>query len=106
MSLESAKAFMERMKTDEDFRKKVTECKDSEARKAFVIKEGFDFTKDEIKVSRLELSNDELDSVVGGVCWDYGQDVHGGGGCWDATVSWCGATGTPGWCGDGKVFII
>lgn len=28
MSLESAKAFVERMKTDEDFGKKINECKD------------------------------------------------------------------------------
>jgi len=33
MSMESAKAYIERMKTDEDFRKKVTECKDTDTRK-------------------------------------------------------------------------
>ncbi len=36
MSIESAKTFIEKSKTDEDFAKQVKECKDAEARKAFV----------------------------------------------------------------------
>jgi predicted ribosomally synthesized peptide with nif11-like leader len=65
MSMESAKAFMERMKTDEDFRKKVSEYKDAETRKDFVAKEGFDFTSDELKGAGMELSNEELSSISG-----------------------------------------
>ncbi|MEQ8192203.1 MAG: Nif11-like leader peptide family natural product precursor [Candidatus Eremiobacterota bacterium] len=66
MSMESAKAFMERMKTDEDFRNKVNECKDQEARKALVISEGYNFTKDDIELMKAELSDDVLSEVSGG----------------------------------------
>jgi predicted ribosomally synthesized peptide with nif11-like leader len=71
MSIDSAKAFFERMKTDEDFRKKVTECKDNEARKAFAKKEGFDFSVEQLKAVTGELSEDALNSVVGGKWCDY-----------------------------------
>lgn len=66
MSLQAAKAFIERMKTDEDFRKRVTECKDAETRQACVFKEGFDFTKEELKSVKAELGDDELQRVAGG----------------------------------------
>lgn len=66
MSVESAKKFMERMKTDEAFANKVKECKDNEARMAFVKGAGFDFTIEEIKGIQGELSDDELDAVAGG----------------------------------------
>ena len=68
MSVESAKSFMEKIKTDEEFAKKVKECKDAEARMAFVKAEGFDFTVEEIKGIQGELSDDELDAVAGGGC--------------------------------------
>jgi predicted ribosomally synthesized peptide with nif11-like leader len=63
--MESAKAFIEKMNTDEDFRKKVTECKDNEARKAFVLKEGYDFTADDLKLE--ELSDSELGELAAGI---------------------------------------
>lgn len=77
MSIESAKAFIERMKTDEEFRNRVTKAETAEARKAIVEAEGFDFTKDEIEKVRIELSDDELDLVTGGgasctSAWDQG----------------------------------
>jgi predicted ribosomally synthesized peptide with nif11-like leader len=74
--MESAKAFMERMKNDEDFRKKVTECKDNEARKAFVLKEGFDFAVDEMKEEIGELTDEDLEGVAGGLypqCKQWGM---------------------------------
>jgi len=66
MSLESAKAFMERMKTDEDFMKNVMKCKDKESRIQFVNAAGFNFSADEINMELQSLSDDEIDSVVGG----------------------------------------
>jgi predicted ribosomally synthesized peptide with nif11-like leader len=66
MSMESAKSFFERMKTDEDFRKQVTECKDTEARKSYVKKAGFDFTIEELKAHTGELADAELDKVAAG----------------------------------------
>ena len=69
MSIESAKAFLERMKTDEDFAKKVTACKDSDRRMAFIKGEGFDFTVAEISTVKGELSDEDLDLVAGGDTW-------------------------------------
>jgi predicted ribosomally synthesized peptide with nif11-like leader len=73
MSVESAKAFIERVKNDEDFKKKVFEIKEKQERKDLVKAEGFDFTADELKeASGGELSEDELDSVAGGLmCFNF-----------------------------------
>lgn len=67
MSIEAAKSFIERMKTDEEFAKKVTACKDAEARMAVVREAGFDFTAAEIKETGPALTDDELSRVIGGL---------------------------------------
>ncbi|MBT3259157.1 MAG: Nif11-like leader peptide family natural product precursor [Deltaproteobacteria bacterium] len=66
MSIESAKAFLERMRNDEDFRNSVVEIATSEERMEYVKGAGFDFTKDEIANLKGELSDDDLDNVAGG----------------------------------------
>lgn len=66
MSIESAKAFMERMKTDEDFRKEITDCKDADTRMKLVEENGFNFSKEELNSSNDELNEDELAAVAGG----------------------------------------
>ncbi len=66
MSLESAKAYIEKMKTDIDFREKVNECKNTEERTKVVKESGFDFTAQEIKSFIDELTDDELSTVAGG----------------------------------------
>ena len=71
MSIESAKAFIEKMKTDEEFAKKVKECKDGAARMAFAKGSGFEFTVEEIKLEG-ELSDEDLDAVAGGGCIKMG----------------------------------
>ena len=53
MSLESAKLFIDRMNTDEDFAKKVTQCKDKKARMSFVREAGFNFTPEMVKEASL-----------------------------------------------------
>ena len=58
MSLESAKEFIERVKTDEEFAKQVASRKDEELMK-FV-------SEQEVKQIAEELSDDELESVAGG----------------------------------------
>lgn len=68
MSIESAKAYVEKFKADGEFAKKVMACKDKEERKAFVKEAGFDFTAEEIKQVGTELSDSELDAVAGGGC--------------------------------------
>ncbi|MFC1680141.1 Nif11-like leader peptide family natural product precursor [Elusimicrobiota bacterium] len=71
MSLESAKAFIERMKTDETFVKKIVGCKTAEARLELVKAEGFDFIDKEIKEASSELSPEDLERVSGGGCAWY-----------------------------------
>lgn len=66
MSLESAKSFMERVRTDEVFAKQVRECEDGDSRMALAIAQGFDFTAQEMEEAKKELSNEELDSIAGG----------------------------------------
>ncbi|CDX00147.1 Bacteriocin propeptide [Desulfitobacterium hafniense] len=68
MSIESAKAFMEKMKTDQDFAKKVMAAKDAEERRALVREDGFDFSTAELKELGGEMSDSELDAVAGGSC--------------------------------------
>mgnify|MGYP003594433388 CR=1 FL=1 len=67
MSVEAAKACIERIKTDEDFAKKVGECKTKEERIEFVRSIGYDFTYAEFHEVTGELTDDELDSIAGGV---------------------------------------
>lgn len=67
MSMESAKAFYERMKTDEEFAKKVTACKDTETRMDLIKLEGYDFTPADFVSLNTELSEEELDAVSGGI---------------------------------------
>lgn len=67
MSMESAKAFIERMKTDEDFAKKIMAENNNDDRMELASCEGFTFTKDEIGQYSEELSDTELDNISGGV---------------------------------------
>jgi predicted ribosomally synthesized peptide with nif11-like leader len=59
MSIESAKAFLERLQNDEDFRKAVGEIATAEERMEFVKGAGFDFTKEEIKSDQVELREED-----------------------------------------------
>ncbi len=66
MSIERAKAFMERMKTDGDFKKEVGEKSSGEDRMQFVKVNGFDFSKEEFEQVKSELSEEELEQIGGG----------------------------------------
>ncbi len=68
MSTESAKAFIERVQNDEDFRKELGERASAEERIKFAKARGFDFTKDEIEELQDTLTDDELESVAAGGC--------------------------------------
>ena len=48
MSIESAKAFVERIKTDGEFRRRIVEAESPEVRTRIMKYEGFDFTKEEL----------------------------------------------------------
>ncbi|MGV8161699.1 MAG: Nif11-like leader peptide family natural product precursor [Candidatus Nanoarchaeia archaeon] len=66
MSIESAKAYIQRMKTDEEFRNRILNCKDKEERMLLVREEGFEFSRKEIaQVSNL-LNGDILQQIAGG----------------------------------------
>jgi len=66
MSLEGAKAFMERIKTDDEFGKKFAECKDHELRMTFVKQAGYDFTGDDLELAMVEISESDLNGISGG----------------------------------------
>ncbi len=66
MSIENAKAFVERMKTDENFRKKVGEKSSPDDRMKFAKESGYDFSKDELEQVKSELSEDELEKIGAG----------------------------------------
>jgi len=68
MSIESAKAFIEKVKNDEEFKNKLGEFKDGQERLEFAKQAGFDFTADDIAKVKAEqgLTDAELDGVAGG----------------------------------------
>ena len=65
MSQEAAKAFIERMKSDEAFRARVMAEEGVEARMALITAEGFDCSAEEIGALQ-EMNEAELDGVAGG----------------------------------------
>lgn len=71
MSIESVKAYIERLKTDEEFQERVKAAADKEARAALVKAEGFDFSEEDVKEVTKQLSDTELEQIVaGGWCYD------------------------------------
>ena len=67
MSVESAKKFLEKYKSDEAFAKSVNEAKSAEERNKIILGAGFDFTQAELNECRGgELSDADLDAVAGG----------------------------------------
>jgi len=62
--------FIERMKTDENFKNRVTGAETAEARRAIVDQEDFDLTREEISSVTSQLSDKEVDAVARGwMCW-------------------------------------
>ncbi len=66
MSIDSAKAFLERDKRDARFRKKVGEIATKEERMEYVESAGYEFTNEEFQQAEGELSDLDLDAVAGG----------------------------------------
>ena len=73
MSEDQARAFIERMKSDEAFRAKVMAEEDVEARLALIHAEGFDFSVEEMAALQ-EVDDAELGGAVSG------GEVSGAGG--------------------------
>ncbi|GEM_PF-692775 len=55
MSMESARAFVERIKNDAEFVEELRKCKDLQEKKELIESEGYDFTADEIEKVKNEL---------------------------------------------------
>lgn len=55
MSIESAKAYMRRMRDDPEFRKKVNDRTDNDENWKFLQAEGYDFTIEDFKNAQDEL---------------------------------------------------
>ncbi len=70
MSVESAKSFVERIKTDSAFKQQLANAPDNEARRKIVSEAGYNFTKEDILQLPNELTDEELNRVSGGDC-DY-----------------------------------
>ncbi len=67
MSLDQARLFIEKMKSDEAFAKRVMAIEDVAGRLACIQSEGFDCSETEIKEVSGELDDAQLDGVDGGV---------------------------------------
>ncbi len=64
MSMKSAKEFIQRLKNDDEFLKRVRECKDVEERTALVKAEGFEFTRDEINNLKDTLTDADVRGTI------------------------------------------
>ncbi len=81
MSLDSAKHFITKIKSDQSFADSLKKTKPLD-RKQFITNAGFDFTDAELKEVREEISDEELNAVAGGT-WhpDCTTDGHCGKAC-------------------------
>ena len=66
MSLDHARAFIEKIKSDDEFRDRIGAIEEVDGRVAAARCAGFDFTEAEVKEVQSELSDFELDNAAGG----------------------------------------
>jgi len=66
MSIESAKAFLRRIKDDEELAKRLAECETDEEKIQIARSDGFDFTKQELKQAVKGLDKSEYDLITAG----------------------------------------
>lgn len=66
MSIESAKTFIEKMKTDHEFATKINKLITLEAAQRFLRQAGYGFTKEELNQVSGNLKDSDLDGVSGG----------------------------------------
>ena len=71
MSKAAAQAFVDKMKTDEEFKKKIMAMEDVDQRMKLINSEGFDCTADEINELSRELSSEEIEGLVLSGGWGY-----------------------------------
>ncbi|NTW52736.1 MAG: Nif11-like leader peptide family natural product precursor [Chlorobiaceae bacterium] len=93
MSIEHAKAFIEKMKTEEVFRDRIMAIENPEARMAAINSEGFVFTPQEL--DEQEDFDCQLTQVVGGTCWAFSGTTcfSVGNNCWVVNPNYCSMVG-------------
>ena len=58
MSVESAKQFLDKMKSDETYAQSVVEAASREARTALVKDQGFEFSKEDLEAAAMDIGGD------------------------------------------------
>jgi len=95
MSIESAKGYMARLKTDEEFRNRISSTPDRGIRESSIRAEGFDWDEGDIKAAVAEMPDEELEAVGGGACRMAGG-VAKCGVTWDRQALECSAINAGG----------
>ncbi|MDC0260987.1 Nif11-like leader peptide family natural product precursor [Synechococcus sp. AH-551-N17] len=71
MSEEQLKAFLEKVKADTSLQEKLKAAADSDAVLAIARDAGFSISADDLTTkAQSELSDEELEGVAGGFCWN------------------------------------
>jgi predicted ribosomally synthesized peptide with nif11-like leader len=93
MSIDHAKAFIEKMKTDEAFRERIMSIESQEERMAAISAEGFVFTQQDLDDQ--EDFDCQLSQVVGGTCWAFSGSTcfSVGNNCWAVNPNFCSLVG-------------
>ena len=88
MSIQSARDFLTKVATDEEFRKGLGGCKSGSDQYQLALGAGFEFTGDEVKVAAGELQDADLDVISGGSCCGQTceKDTNTSGACRKAGV--------------------
>jgi predicted ribosomally synthesized peptide with nif11-like leader len=93
MSVEHAKAFIEKMKTEEAFRERIMAIENQNERMAAISAEGFDFTQQEL--DEQDDFDGQLSEVAGGTCWAFSGSTcfSVGNNCWAVNPNYCSLVG-------------
>ena len=70
MSEEQLKAFLEKVKDDTSLQEKLKAAADADAVAAIAKEAGFSISADDLTNAQSELSDEELEGVAGGFCWN------------------------------------
>ncbi|MBM3147267.1 MAG: Nif11-like leader peptide family RiPP precursor [Actinobacteria bacterium] len=71
MSVESARDFWQRVKSDKDFAAGLAAATDDQERRKLAVAAGYDFTSEELDEVRSRLTDAEVAAVAGGSEADY-----------------------------------
>jgi predicted ribosomally synthesized peptide with nif11-like leader len=68
MSIQSARDFLTKVSKDEEFRGRLSGCKNRADQQQFAQGAGFEFTGEEMRAAASELQDADLETVSGGSC--------------------------------------